>query len=46
MELALKAIDLEQNILNEKVGSQDQIAASFGGFNKIIFNKDKTLASL
>tara|TARA_Y100001970_G_scaffold269232_1_gene361418 strand:+ start:397 stop:1395 length:999 start_codon:yes stop_codon:yes gene_type:complete len=43
MELALKAIDLEQNILNEKVGSQDQIAASFGGFNKIIFNKDSSI---
>lgn len=40
--LALKAIELEQNILNEKVGSQDQIAASFGGFNKIIFNKDSS----
>ncbi len=41
-DLALKAIELEQNILNEKVGSQDQIAASFGGFNKIIFNKDSS----
>ena len=39
-QLALKAIELEQNILNESVGSQDQIAASYGGFNKIIFNTD------
>jgi D-glycero-alpha-D-manno-heptose-7-phosphate kinase len=36
-DLALKAIDLEQNILKESVGSQDQIAASFGGFNKVVF---------
>jgi D-glycero-alpha-D-manno-heptose-7-phosphate kinase len=35
--LALNAINLEQNILGESVGSQDQVAASFGGFNKIQF---------
>ena len=39
-QLALKAIKLEQNILNESVGSQDQVAASYGGFNKIIFKTD------
>ncbi len=33
--LANKAIHLEQNILKECVGVQDQIAASFGGFNHI-----------
>jgi D-glycero-alpha-D-manno-heptose-7-phosphate kinase len=36
-ELALGAIHLEQNILNERVGSQDQVAASFGGFNRLEF---------
>ncbi|NBO22266.1 kinase [bacterium] len=36
-ELAQKAIHLEQNILNESVGSQDQVAAAFGGFNRIDF---------
>lgn len=36
-ELAKKAIYIEQNILNENVGCQDQIAASYGGFNKIEF---------
>jgi D-glycero-alpha-D-manno-heptose-7-phosphate kinase len=36
-ELALGAIHLEQNILKQNVGSQDQVAASFGGFNKIEF---------
>lgn len=34
-ELAVEAIDLEQNVLNECVGCQDQIAASYGGFNHI-----------
>ena len=38
-ELAKKSIFFEQKILNENVGSQDQIAASYGGFNKILFKK-------
>ena len=38
-ELALQAIDLEQNWLKEKVGSQDQVAAAYGGFNIIHFLK-------
>ena len=41
-ELALNAINLEQNIIGEAVGSQDQTIASFGGFNLIEFNKYKT----
>jgi D-glycero-alpha-D-manno-heptose-7-phosphate kinase len=36
-ELSLDAIQLEQHILGQNVGSQDQVAASFGGFNKIEF---------
>ena len=36
-DLALSAINLEQNILDEAVGSQDQVAAAFGGFNRINF---------
>lgn len=35
--LALDAINLEQNIIKENIGSQDQVAASFGGLNKIEF---------
>ena len=35
--LAQKSIYFEQKTLKESVGSQDQIAASYGGFNKIIF---------
>jgi D-glycero-alpha-D-manno-heptose-7-phosphate kinase len=38
--LACDAIHLEQNVFNENVGSQDQISAAYGGFNKIIFHKD------
>ena len=37
-DLALKAIELEQNLLKENVGSQDQIAAAYGGFNLIHFS--------
>ena len=37
-ELALEAIHVEQNLIGESVGSQDQTAASFGGLNKITFN--------
>ena len=36
-DLAKDAINIEQNILKENVGCQDQIAAAFGGFNKIQF---------
>ena len=36
-ELALKAIELEQSVLKENVGSQDQVAAAYGGFNIIRF---------
>ncbi len=41
-ELALNAINLEQNIIGEAVGSQDQTIAAFGGFNIIDYNKSKT----
>ena len=44
MELALKAIELEQDILNEQVGSQDQVAASFGGINKIRFDQNGAIS--
>ena len=36
-DLALEAIHVEQNILKETVGSQDQVAAAFGGLNHITF---------
>ena len=37
--LAEMAIELEQKVLNEHVGSQDQVAAAFGGFNVIRFRR-------
>jgi len=40
--LAKNAIDIEQNVIQENVGSQDQISAAFGGFNHIEFRKDDT----
>ena len=42
-ELAKLSINMEQNILKEKVGSQDQYACSFGGFNSIIYSKNKKI---
>ena len=36
-QLALEAIHMEQDMIKENVGSQDQTAAAFGGFNKIEF---------
>lgn len=39
-QLAVDAIEIERNLLKENVGSQDQIAAAFGGLNKIIFRQD------
>ena len=38
MQLALESIDIEQNIIKENVGSQDQVAVAFGGMNKITFS--------
>ncbi len=39
-ELALDAIEVEQNWIREYVGSQDQFASAFGGFNRIDFQPD------
>ena len=36
-ELALNAIHIEQNLIQENVGSQDQTVAAFGGLNRIDF---------
>jgi len=38
LQLAKEAIHIERDILKENVGAQDQVAAAFGGFNKINFN--------
>src|SRR5580765_5818922 len=39
-KLAHDAIHVEQDVLHEPVGSQDQISAAFGGFNLITFQAD------
>lgn len=36
-DLAALAIHIEQQVIQENVGSQDQISASYGGFNRIEF---------
>lgn len=42
-ELALNAIKVEQELIKENVGSQDQTAAAFGGINQITFSKKDTI---
>ena len=36
-QLALEGIRLEQDILRETVGSQDQVTAAYGGLNHVLF---------
>jgi D-glycero-alpha-D-manno-heptose-7-phosphate kinase len=38
-QLANEAIRVEQEILHETVGSQDQVTSAHGGFNQIVFSK-------
>lgn len=40
MQLAKEAINIEQNLLKENVGCQDQVMAAFGGFNRVSFGCD------
>src|SRR3954465_5686877 len=39
-DLGREAIRIEQDVLRENVGSQDQLWAAFGGFNRITFHPD------
>jgi D-glycero-alpha-D-manno-heptose-7-phosphate kinase len=39
-DLAHSAIYIEQKVIAENVGSQDQISAAFGGFNRIELKRD------
>jgi D-glycero-alpha-D-manno-heptose-7-phosphate kinase len=43
-QLAKDSIHVEQDLIKENVGSQDQISAAFGGFNRIKFDKDGTFS--
>ena len=40
-QLAREAIHIEQKLIKENVGSQDQVATAFGGLNKIEFGGEK-----
>jgi D-glycero-alpha-D-manno-heptose-7-phosphate kinase len=40
-QLATRAIEVEQHRIGEHVGSQDQVAAAFGGLNKIEFGGER-----
>lgn len=42
-DIALEAIKVEQDVIGEKVGSQDQISAAVGGLNHIRFNADGSI---
>ena len=42
-DLALKAIHIEQDIIEENVGSQDQVAAAFGGLNLVRFSGNQQI---
>ena len=41
--LAAEAIHVEQDLLKEAVGSQDQVSAAYGGFNRINFHTDGSI---
>jgi len=41
--LALEAIHVEQELLREAVGAQDQVSAAYGGFNRINFDTNGSI---
>ncbi len=41
--IATEAIHVEQNLLHEAVGAQDQVSAAYGGLNRINFNSDDSI---
>ena len=41
--LAADAIHVEQELLQEAVGAQDQVSAAYGGFNRINFHQDGSI---
>jgi len=41
--LAADAIHVEQELLQEAVGAQDQVSAAYGGFNRINFHTDGSI---
>jgi D-glycero-alpha-D-manno-heptose-7-phosphate kinase len=43
-QLATESIHIEQDLIKETVGSQDQVSAAYGGLNHIIFNTNGDIA--
>lgn len=43
VQLAMESTHVEQNLIGENVGCQDQAMAAIGGLNKVRFNRDGTL---
>lgn len=43
-QLAREGIRIEQDILKETVGSQDQVNAAYGGFNHILFHQSEEIS--
>jgi D-glycero-alpha-D-manno-heptose-7-phosphate kinase len=44
-QLAKESIHLEQNVLRETVGSQDQVLAAYGGFNHVVFHSNGEIST-
>ena len=44
MQLAREAIHIEQNLIGDVVGCQDQVAVAYGGFNLIDFGSDGSIS--
>ncbi|MBI4652170.1 kinase [Candidatus Desantisbacteria bacterium] len=42
-QLSLEAIHIEQDMIKENVGSQDQVIVAYGGLNKIVFSGDHNI---
>jgi D-glycero-alpha-D-manno-heptose-7-phosphate kinase len=43
MQLAKDAIHIEQDLIKENVGSQDQVLTAFGGFNRVSFSGNNNI---
>jgi len=43
-DLAREALHIEQQVIGEAVGSQDQVASTFGGFNRIDFRQNDSFS--
>lgn len=43
--LAKDAIHIEQHVIGENVGSQDQVSAAYGGFNRIDFHRNGSFST-